>query len=173
MNSSPKARAAEGPSFTRVGKLGARVLGITLLTLCLGFFVSSAHTIWSEQELFSEQLDQRGQSLCNVASLSCVELLLGKDYPSLGSFAQYLASSHPDVVFCKIERADGQVVAEAGKKPPDPARSPDRCREFGATIAINPSIPAEDKNIQGRISLGISTDALITRRHERVRAMLV
>jgi signal transduction histidine kinase/ActR/RegA family two-component response regulator len=148
-------------------------MGITLLTLSLGFFVSSAHTIWSEQELLSDQLDQRGQSLCNVASLSCVELLLGSDYPKLDSFVQYLASSHPEVVFCRIERPDGRTVNEAGKKAADSARAPEHCRPFSAPIAIDPDAPAEERNIQGRIVLGLSTDKLIATRRERVRAMLI
>jgi len=96
-------------------------MGITLLTLCLGFFVSSAHTIWSEQELLSEQLDERGRSLSSLASLSCVELLLGNDIPKLDSFVGFLATSHPDVVFCRIQRQDGRTVGEAGKRESDPA----------------------------------------------------
>jgi len=148
-------------------------MGITLLTLCLGFFVSSAHTIWSEQELLSEQLDERGRSLSSLASLSCVELLLGNDIPKLDSFVGFLATSHPDVVFCRIQRQDGRTVGEAGKRESDPARAPDRCRVFGAPISIDPDGPAQERNVQGRIELGLSTDKLIETRSHRVQAMLV
>ncbi len=148
-------------------------MGITLLTLSLGFFVSSAHTIWSEHELLSEQLESRGQSLCNVVGLSCVELLLGGDYPRLDSFVQYLASSHPEVVYCRIERPDGRMVSEAGHLPGELVRSPEHCRSFFAPIPIDPAGPAEDRNLQGRIALGLSTDRLVATRHERVTALLV
>ncbi len=173
MDSKTEAPVAERQAFTRLGKLGAHVLGITLLTLSLGFFVSSAHTIWSEQELLSDQLVQRGQSLSKVASLSCVDLMLLRDYPKLDSLAQFLSSSHPDVVFCRIERADGQMVSESGHKPGELARSPERCRDFSAPIVIRPEGPVQEDNIQGKIILGLSMDKLIATRSERVRAMLI
>jgi two-component system, sensor histidine kinase len=171
MNSS--ASPAEKPFFSRLGKLGAHVMGITLLSLALGFFVSSAHTIWSEQRLLSEQLDQRGRLLTKVASLSCVEFMLARDYPKLDSLAEFLASSGPDVVFCSIERSDGKQVTEAPRTRDLLARSPDRCREFSAPIFIEPDGVAESSNVQGRIVLGLSTDELTTTRRAQVRAMLI
>ncbi len=173
MDSNAEAPVAERQAFTRLGRLGAHVLGITLLTLSLGFFVSSAHTIWSEQELLSDQLDQRGQSLSKVASLSCVDLMLLRDYSKLDSLAQFLSSSHPDVVYCRIERADGRMVSESGHKPGELARSPERCRVYSAPIVIRPEGPVQEDNIQGSISLGLSTEKLILTRSERVRAMLI
>src|SRR5258708_28019963 len=130
MNSSTEARSTERLAGSRLGKLGARVMGITLLTLSLGFFVSSAHTIWSEQELLSNQLDQRGESLGNVASLSCVELLLGGDYPKLDSLVGFLAKSDAEVVFCRIERSDGRKVPEAAQDKSGSDRTPEHCRIF-------------------------------------------
>jgi len=173
MNSSTKAKRTEKPFFSRLGKLGARVIGITLLALSLGFFVSSAHTIWSEQDLLSEQLDRRGDALAHLASLSCVELMLGQDYPRLDSTVQYLASSHPDVRFCRIEFADGRTVSEAGLKATDPARALDRCRTFAVDIAFDPDSVEDSGKIQGRILLGLSTDQLTETRRERMTAMLV
>jgi len=173
MNSSTKAKRTERPFFSRLGKLGARVIGITLLALSLGFFVSSAHTIWSEQDLLSEQLDRRGDSLAHLASLGCVEMLLGGDYPKLDSTVTYLAGSHPDVRFCRIEFADGRTVSEAGLKATDPLRAPDRCRTYTVDIAFDPESVEDAGKIQGRILLGLSTDQLAETRHERMTAMLV
>src|SRR4030095_8400914 len=112
---SSSASSAEKVRFSRLGKLGTHVMGITLLCLSLGFFVSSAHTIWSEQELLSQQLYKRAQLLSRAASLSCVEFMLVNDYPKLESLAQFLASGR-DVVFCSIERSDGKHVGGAHNK---------------------------------------------------------
>src|SRR5690349_12582814 len=173
MDSRQDPSAARGPGFKRLGKLGARVLGITLLTLSLGFFVSSAHTIWSEQELLSEQLDQRGQSLCKVASLACIEMMLARDYTKLDTLADSLASSGPDVVFCRIERSDGKKVSEAPVAKDLLARAPERCRVYSAPILRLGDAPAAAGNIQGNIVLGLATDTLLNTRRERVYAMLI
>jgi hypothetical protein len=173
MHSSTDLRSAESPAFSRLGKLGARVMGITLLTLSLGFFVSSAHTIWSEQELLSEQLDQSGQSLANVASLSCVEFLLINDYPKLDSLVEFLAKSHPEVVFCRIERPDHTTVSEAPRSSPERVRTPENSREYTVPIVRDPEGPAQERNIQGHFVLGLSTERLLATRRDRVSALLV
>ena len=173
MNSSTETRPAEKRTFARLGKLGTRVMGITLLTLSLGFFVSSAHTIWSEQEMLSDQLEQRGRSLSDLASLSCIELLLCNDYPKLDSFVDFLATSHPDIVFCRIERADGTKVSEAPANVAANTRAPERCRIFTAPITIDPNDPIGKHNVQGTLVLGLSTDSLLAARSARVRSMLI
>ncbi|MBK7644574.1 MAG: response regulator [Planctomycetes bacterium] len=147
-------------------------MGITLLTLCLGFFVSSAHTIWSEQQLLSDELDQRGASLSKVASLACVEFMLTRDYPKLESLAEFLATSHPEVVYCEIKRRDGTLVAQAPRKLSAAARAPEHCRTFEAPIAAEPSLPAFKHNVQGQVVLGLSTEKLLATRHARMREML-
>ena len=171
MNSS--ASPAEKPFFSRLGKLGAHVMGITLLSLSLGFFVSSAHTIWSEQELLSEQLDRNGKSLADVASLSCVEFLLVNDYPKLDSLVDFLAKSHTDIVFCKIERSDHSTVSEAPRGSAEHAREPETFREYSVPIVRDPDGPAQERNIQGHLVLGLSTESLLATRRERVSAMLI
>src|SRR5690349_13371857 len=131
MNSSTAART-DGALYSRLGKLGVRVMGITLLTLSLGFFVSSSHTIWSEQELLSEQLDQRGEELSKVASLASVEFMLVNDYDNLLSLAQYLTSSNAEVVYCEIVRSDGKQVVMAPQNLNSQAR--EACRKYSAPI---------------------------------------
>ena len=146
-------------------------MGITLLTLSLGFFVSSAHTIWSEQELLSKELDERGESLSKVASLSCVEFMLTNDYDNLLLLAQYLASSNAEVVYCEIVRSDGKPVAIAPQNLDPKARESSRAYE--ANIAFDPHGSAQERNVQGHIVLGLSTAKLTATRRARVQAMLV
>ena len=157
----------------RLGKLGTKVIGVTLLTLCLGFLVSSAHTIWSEQELLSRQLDRRGQSLCDLASGSCVELLLGGNYPDLDTLVQSLPQSHAEVVFCRVSRPDGRTVSEASAAGVQAPASQGGTREFSAPIYSATGPRSDETQIQGRLTLTLSTDALVATRNRRVRSLLI
>ena len=172
MNPRPETPSTEARR-PRLGRLGARVIGFTLLTLSLGFFVSSAHTIWTEQELLSEQLQRRGQSLCDLASVSSIELLLSNEYPLLDSLVRFTVSSDPEVDYCRVLRTDGQQVAEAISPTRALLREPENVREFRSKILAEPSKPAEGRNIQGEFVLGLSTKGLIAARAARMKALLV
>ncbi len=157
----------------RLGRLGRKVIGVTLLTLCLGFFVSSAHTIWSEQELLSRQLDRRGQSLCDLAGASCVELLLGGNYPDLDTLIESLPQSHAEVVFCRVERPDGHTVSQAPEKGSLIPLGEGRTREFSAPIYSATGLHADQTRVQGRFVLTLSTDTLVATRNRRMRSLLI
>lgn len=57
------------PTF---GRLGIRVILVTLVTLTLGFLISSWQTLQSEQRLLSDQLDARGRSLARISASACI-----------------------------------------------------------------------------------------------------
>jgi two-component system sensor histidine kinase BarA len=100
-------------------------------------------------------------------------MMLARDYSKLDTLAQSLASSGPDVVFCRIERSDGKKVSEAPAAKDLLARAPERCRVYSASIVRLADAPVVASNIQGSIVLGLSTDTLINTRRERVYAMLI
>jgi len=149
-------------------RLGFRLIGATLVFLSLGLLISSIHTIRSEKELLTEQLESRGQSLSELAAIASMPLLLENDLPVLEEFLQGLAKEQPDVLLAYIRRADGKLV------PPTATirdLSPDSYRVFSARI-LAPKIPGErEPKVIGEIYLCVSTAkvaALATQRQEEL-----
>jgi signal transduction histidine kinase len=93
-------------------KLGTRLLIATLAVLTLGHTLSSVHTLWSEQRALAEQLDLRGQSIARQGTAACVEAVLVDDGPKLQTFVDELLFGDEAIVFARVERADGVVLAE-------------------------------------------------------------
>src|SRR5690349_22719478 len=105
MNSKASDRATEPTEPPRRShRLGTRLILATLSVLLLAHLVQSAHTIWTEQRSLSEQIDARGQAMANLASRACLDALLAKDYPVLGTFVDSVARERNDVEFVRIER---------------------------------------------------------------------
>jgi signal transduction histidine kinase/ActR/RegA family two-component response regulator len=152
----------------RFHRLGTRLILSTLIVLVLGHVLSSLHTIWTERRSLAEQIDARGQSLSEVASVACLEPLLGSDYPQLQTFLQGLTSDLArDVTFARIERPDGNVVSQSLQKPQPGAGT--SVKRFQAEIRA----PGEPGEVIGRIILGMSTASLDELGARRSRELLI
>ena len=156
----------------RSGRLGYKLIGATLFLLLLGTLISSTHSILSEQEVLNEQLERRGRSLTQVGAVSCIEWLAAGDGDNLEQLAKFIAKDQNDVVFARIERADGTVEAEQWMSSPPPDASADGYRIFSADVLVNPAQPSSEHNLLGRIVLGISTKSLYELKERRVRDLV-
>jgi signal transduction histidine kinase len=168
--SDPGADALDVPR--RYHRLGPRLVLATLVASSLGLVATSVHTIWSERETLSEQLDARGQSLVKLASVACLEPLLGGDYPGLQTFVEGLATGRTDVVFARIERPDGQLVREATNEVGRVRHVGSAIKEYQALIVAPEAGGTRDRNL-GRIILGISTQSLDDLEWVRARDLLL
>lgn len=121
-----------------------------------------------EKHVLYEQIDTQGASMCDVAGVLCVEALLVEDYPVLETYAELLAAEKNGISFVRIERANGQVLAEASttayKK-----ENPESVRMYTSPITISPA----STDVLGRVAVGMSTrqaDAIVT---TRITSMLI
>ena len=151
-------------------RLGFRLIGATLVFLSVGLLISSFRTIRSEQELLTEQLESRGQSLSDMAAIPAVSLLIENDLPVLEEFLQGLATDQPDVLLAYIRRADGKLV------PPsvDTERLPaDSFRRFSTKI-LAPTLAGErEPKVLGEISLCVSTARIAALKSERRKELIL
>src|SRR6187549_1546944 len=111
MNSRTLLAGSEPPLRLRV-RLGVKLIGATLCLLLFGTSISSYRAIISEQRVLADQLELRGRSLCDLGSVSCVEYLLIEDYSKLKDLLEYVTRDQNEVLFARIQRADGRTVAE-------------------------------------------------------------
>jgi signal transduction histidine kinase/CheY-like chemotaxis protein len=158
---------------TTFHKLGFKLIGTTLLFLSLGSLVSSWNTIQSEQQLLSDQLDARGNSLKQMASLSLREQLLTTpiDVPVIKSFCDFLANEQADVVFASVVREDGKTVAEAFDTSSGKSMSPESYRLYSTSILAGEKDETGQATVIGRVSVGLDTASLRRLKRARVRAL--
>jgi len=83
-----------------------------LLIVTVGMIIIARSIVEDEKRVFSNQIDNLGNSLAKVAANSCVEPLLINDYPVLETIADMMVSEN-GVHFVHVEREDGQIVAQA------------------------------------------------------------
>jgi len=155
----------------RFGRLRVQLIGATLLVLSLGLFVTSTHTLKSEEQLLSEQLDARGNSLARVGATSCAELMLGSDYPKVRTIVQEIVKQDDDVTFCRAARADGTVVGDVFGRSSQKDLGLESCRRYMAEIVYEPT-PGEEVHL-GAIELGLSTESLTLLKQKRTQILLV
>jgi signal transduction histidine kinase/CheY-like chemotaxis protein len=151
------------------GRLGFKLIGATLLFVATVFSLLCYYTVRSAKEVLYEQLDARGGSLAEVAATSCIELLLEKDYPKLDTFVQNLAQQRDDVVFVRIERPDGQVVAKCFNSASGEDFERGRFRKYSHEIAFG----SDARHVIGHIIFGISTRAFEAAIELRARVLAV
>jgi signal transduction histidine kinase/CheY-like chemotaxis protein len=151
-------------------RLGFRLIGATLVLLSLGLLISSIHTIRSEQELLTEQLESRGQSLSELAAIASIQPLLENDLPVLEEFLQGLAKDQPDVLLAYIRRADGKFVPPSATTQHLP---PDSYRLFNATI-LAPLLAGERQpRAIGEIFLCVSTAKVAALKSQRQEELIL
>ncbi len=155
----------------RFGRLRVQLIGATLLVLSLGLLVTSTHTLSSEEQLLSEQLDARGNSLARVGATSCAELMLGSDYPRIRTIVQEIVKQDEDVTFCRAAKADGTVVGDVFGRSVESGLGLESCRRYMAEILYRPS-PGEEVHL-GAIELGLSTESLTLLKQKRTRILLI
>jgi len=151
------------------------MIGATLLVLSLGLIMTSTHTLQSEEELLSEQLDVRGNSLAELGAVSCSELILGQDYPRVRTILRALPQRDPDVVYVRAEKPDGTTILEVyrteGVAGDSVATSRHYVAEAYALPESNPGEAAEEPVHVGRITLGLSIASLARLEAERTRVL--
>jgi signal transduction histidine kinase/ActR/RegA family two-component response regulator len=159
----------------RIHKLGLKLVGATLILLSIGWSVSSWNTIRSEQQLLSEQLDARGNSLKEMASLALREAMLtegGPDAPVIRGFCERLAKEQADVLFAQVRReSDGKIIGEAYDEAQPDARLPGATRLYSAKILAAEKDAAGNAQVLGTVSFGLATDSLKKLKQERLKAL--
>jgi HAMP domain-containing protein len=164
-----------GTHERRFGRLGVQLIGATLCVLSIGLLLTSAHTLHSEEELLSEELDVRGNSLAELGAVACGELILGQDYPRVRSILRAIPQRDPDVVYVRPEKPDGTRIFEVHRGEDLGADVLDTSRQYGAdSYAILESEPGEtpsDAVLVGRITLGLSSASLAGLKAQRTRIL--
>jgi len=155
----------------KLHRLAFRLIGTTLVVLSVGFLVSNFHTIHSEQKLFSEQLNSRGESLTRLAAVPCADKILALDLPKLSEFVQNLVENEPDVVFAFVQRAsDGKDLASSG---PVRALPLTTFRKFAAPIYAPATESHGKPELLAQIFLGVSTERLAELKGTRTNELLL
>jgi signal transduction histidine kinase/ActR/RegA family two-component response regulator len=155
-------------------RLGFRLIGATLAVVSAGLFVSSIHTVDSEEKLLSSELTSLGESLAQLAALYSPDYVLTSwgtsDVPVLREILDSLVRNQPDVMFAQIRRMpENRELASAGK----PTRSdPTTFREFRKEI-YGPATDREGPKVIGQVVLGISTDSISKLKATRRRELLL
>ena len=151
-------------------RLGFRLIGATLAVVSSGLFVSSIHTVDSEEKLLSGQLTSLGDSLAKLAALYSPDYVLHLDEPNLREILDSLVKNQPDVMFAQIRRMpENQELASAGKPP---SSAPTTFREFRKEIYTPPS-GKEGPKVIGQVVLGVSTQSISKLKATRRRELLV
>lgn len=168
-------RKAQRQGTRPFGRLGVQMIGATLLVLSLGLFLTSIHTLRSEEELLSEQLDARGSALAQLTAVSCAELILGSDVPRVETILKALPKRDPDVVYVRAEKPDGTKIFEVYQNNQAGAAVVETSRQYVAeSIAVPPSDPGDPpfppKHV-GQITLGLSIASLATLEAQRTRIL--
>ena len=154
-------------------KLGLKLVGATLLLVLLGSLVSSWRTIRSEEQLLSDQLDARGNSLKEMASLALRDPMLvdGGDAPVLQSVCNSLAREQSDVLFAQVRRADGKILAQAFDDPGHATRKPGTSRLYSAEILAPHKDERGVARSLGVVSVGLDTDSLTVLKRARMKTL--
>jgi len=159
----------------RFGRLRAQLIGATLLVLSLGLVITSSHTLRSEEQVLSDQLDARGNSLAQLCAVSCGELILGTDYPRVRTILRALPKRDGDVVHVRAEKPDGTTIFEVFGNAADSGSGIETARSFVAesfaAIETEPGEPAIEPIHVGRIQLGLSIRSLADLKAERTRVL--
>jgi signal transduction histidine kinase len=148
------------------------LISATLILLSLGLFVSSWNTIESEQQLLSDQLDTRGNSLKQMASLSCREYLLIHDYPKIQTFVEVLVKEQPDVLCARVVRPDGHVVAQLADATLKSSLWCPNMRTYSADILAD-GAPGAKPDVLGTISVGLDTSSLTALKASRAKSLVI
>jgi signal transduction histidine kinase/ActR/RegA family two-component response regulator len=151
-------------------RLGFRLIGATLVFLSLGLLISNLHTIRSEQELLTQQLESRGQSLSELAAVACIQPLFENDLPVLEEFLQGLAKDQPDVQLAYIRRADGKLIPPSATVQGLPA---DSYRLFPAKILAPILAGQREAKSIGEIFLCVSTARIAALKAERQEELIL
>jgi signal transduction histidine kinase/ActR/RegA family two-component response regulator len=151
----------------RLHRLGFRLIGATLAIVSAGLFVSSIHTVDSEEKLLSAELTSLGDSLAKLAALYSPDYVLQLDAPNLSEILDNLVKTQPDLLFAQIRRMpENQELASAEKAS---NLAPGSFREFHREI-YGPATVKEGPKVIGQVVLGISTESITklkaTRRRE-------
>ncbi len=159
----------------RYGRLRVQLIGATLLVLSIGLVLTSVHTLQSEEQVLSDQLDARGNSLAQLAAVSCGELLLGSDYPRVRTILRALPQRDSDVVHVRAEKADGTTIFEVFGNPSDRASGLETSRQYSAdsfaAVETGPGEAAIEPIRVGRIHLGLSIHSLAAIKAQRTQVL--
>ncbi len=160
------------------GRLGTKVISVTLLTLMLGFLLTSVSTIQSEQRLLSDQLDARGKSLARIGASSCIEYMMEwpQDYEKIKTAMKDIAAGDPDIDFIRVEGIDGLVKVDANNGLP--VVDEGSTRKFDWDIRFDSSDDNEVKSTSsksskplGTVVVGMNTHSMAESKSSRATAL--
>lgn len=155
----------------RFGSLGVQLIGATLLVLSVGLLLTSLHTLENEEQLLSEQLDTRGNSLAQLGAVACGEMILGSDYPRVETIIEALPKRDRDVVYARAEKLDGTTIYEVFRHSPNNSSEVQTSRQYVADSFVAMGSGSRGAGIDpicvGRIHLGLSTASLTALKKQR------
>ncbi len=158
-------------SQRRFGRLGVQLIGATLLVLSVGLVLTSLHTLDNEEQLLSDQLDTRGNSLAQLGAVACGELILGSDYPRVETIIEALPKRDRDVVYARAEKLDGTTIYEVFRHSANSASGVQTSRQYVADSFVTMGSGSRASGIEpvcvGRIHLGLSTASLTALKRQR------
>ncbi len=166
----PENRRQSPNSF---GRLGVQLIGATLLVLSIGMLVSSVHTLDNEEQLLSEQLDTRGNSLAQLGAVACGELILGSDYPRVETILEELPKCNRDVVYARAEKLDGTKIYEVFRPGLDSGIETSREYVAESYVAMGSTKGGAKPDVLcvGRIHIGLSIVSLSALKKQRTRVL--
>ncbi|MCC6407770.1 MAG: response regulator [Planctomycetes bacterium] len=155
-------------------RVGVKVISAALALVCVSLVLQGLHTVRNEQQLLGAQLDARGNALARLGASSCVELLLGHDYPLVETMVAGILREDPDIVYVRVEDAAGSLVREAHRPDATAEAQEGLVNRYDAEIALEASASAagESKRL-GRMILGLSTRPLMQLRVERAKTLVL
>jgi signal transduction histidine kinase/CheY-like chemotaxis protein len=101
------------PPLRRIDRLGFKLIAATLILVSAVFALFSFIGIRTEKRVLFEQLDLLGKTVAQSAAISCLEPTLADDLPILDTFTHTLVKQRDDIVFIRIDRADGVLMSKA------------------------------------------------------------
>ena len=132
----------------------------TRLTVSILLIISAVGIVWSavvlesEEQSLQEQLDEWGQDLADVASATCVEAILTKDYPIIDNYGELLVHGKSEIAFVRVTQSDGRVISESYATGVQDTEVEGSRYEYFANIESTGDHPTQ----LGRVTIGISPD---------------
>ena len=150
-------------------RLGFKLISVVLIFLALVYLAMTFQIVASEKRILLEQIDTQGALLTEAASIFSIEPLLAQDYPVLDTYVENLARKKNDILFMRIERADGRVVSAHPTASPTGSSPCESCRIYTANITVSPEHPTP----LGKVIVGISTRRSDDFVDSRIRILLL
>ena len=123
------------PTRQNGARLGAKLIGATLIFVALSFVLLGAWTLRSERAILESALDSRGQAMAFGAASSSTEMMLEADYAKLQTVVDGLVSQDPDNVLARVDWTNSSQVKKAFRADSAEIRGPS-IDGFGKVVVV-------------------------------------